>query len=243
MTIILAGMHRSGTSMFARFMHESGIRMGEDFYRDETSNKYGHYEDLDFLNLQRNELAQHFKGEDYLIYEDFPVSLDFLKWSIKLYRQKARDNKGKPWGWKDPRTSIFLHHWHAIDRDAAFIFIVRKPEDVVNSLCRLLKTKRSHKQKSRYLKTYIYYNRQIILFLKKHQQKNMSVVGFDNLISKPEDSLIKISNQTGFHFDPRLFRELFDSQVISSPQGVRFGYLQNVLEDAHKTYTELSKYF
>ncbi len=86
MAIIITGMHCSGTSIFARFMHESGIKMGEEFYFDETSNKYGHYEDPDFLNLQCNELVRQFKREDYLVYDDFPVTLDFVKWS---YKQKS----------------------------------------------------------------------------------------------------------------------------------------------------------
>lgn len=243
MSIILTGMHRSGTSMFARFMHESGIKMGEAFYFDETSNKYGHYEDLDFLNLQRNELARQFNGEDYLVYEDFPVSLDFVKWSKKLYSEKSAKNTGKTWGWKDPRTTVFLHHWRAIDRDAAFIFMVRKPEDVINSLCRLLKTKWSYKQKSIYLKTYIYYNRQILIFLKKHQLKNMAVVGFDRLVENPEHVLSEVNTKIGFEFDAGLFRKFFDGQQISAPQGVGFQFLHKTLDEARKTHLGLSRYF
>jgi hypothetical protein len=243
MTIILAGMHRSGTSMFARYMHESGIKMGEDFYVDQTSNKYGHFEDLDFLKLHRNELARQCQGEDYLVFDDFPVSLDFVKWSKKLYREKAKMNQGKPWGWKDPRTTIFLHHWQAIDPEAAYIFMVRKPEDVINSLCRLLKTKWSVKQKSIYLKTYIYYNSQINIFLKKHQFKNMAVVGFDPLIADPKTTLKNVSAQVGFDFDDDLFRKLFDDRVISSSQGINFRFLKKQFREAQNIYNQLSRHF
>lgn len=243
MTFILTGMHRSGTSMFARFLHESGINMGTDFYVDTTSNKYGHYEDLDFLNLQRQELARQFNGEDYLVYKAFPLSLDFVKKSKQLYREKTDHNSGKSWGWKDPRTTVFLHHWHSLDRDARFIFMVRKPDDVVNSLCRLLKTKWSLKQKSKYLKTYIFYNQQLLAFIRKHNMKNMAVIGFEKLMDDPENILCKAGEQIGHEFDTALFKKLFDDKALSAPQGISYFFLRKKLSEAQKVYNQLSTYF
>ena len=243
MTFILTGMHRSGTSMFARFMHESGINMGKDFYVDKTANKYGHYEDMDFLNLQRNELARQFNGEDYLVYKEFPLSMDFVKKSKQLYREKTGSNSGKSWGWKDPRTTVFLHHWHAIDRDTKFIFMVRQPEDVVNSLCRLLKTKWSLNQKSKYLKTYIFYNQQLLAFIKKHDMENMVVIGFEQLMAEPENTLQEAGKHVGFDFDTRLFKKLFDDKVLSVSQGVSYLFLRKKLREARKMYDKLSAYF
>jgi hypothetical protein len=243
MIYILTGMHRSGTSMFARFMNESGINMGTDFYVDETANKYGHFEDLDFLNLQRTELAHQFNGEDYLIYDDFPISLDFVKNAKQLLIKKDNINGEKPWGWKDPRTTVFLNYWHALNRETKYIFMVRKPTAVVNSLCRLLKTKWSFTEKSRYLKTYIFYNRELLLFLKKYQGKNMILIGFEELIENPERTLGKASENIQFNFDNKLFSNLFDDQVISDSQGISYIFLKDLLAGAEKTYLELSKYF
>ncbi len=243
MIYILAGMHRSGTSMFARFMHKSGINMGTDFYVDETANKFGHYEDLDFLNLQRNELSRQCHGEDYLIYDDFPVSLDFVRQSKQLIATKNNQNAGKPWGWKDPRTTVFLNHWHAINREAQYIFLVRKPTAVVNSLCRLLQTKRSVTEKSRYLKTYIFYNRELLLFHKKYRGKNMAVIGFDELIKNPKHTLEKASKKLYFDFDAGLFGKLFDNKVISDSQGISYLFLKKLLAQAEETYGELSVHF
>lgn len=243
MTFILTGMHRSGTSMFARYMRESGINMGTDFYVDKTSNKYGHYEDMDFLNLQRNELARQFNGEYYLVYKEFPLSLDFVKNSKTLYSKKAGQNRSKPWGWKDPRTTVFLHHWHSLDRDARFIFMVRKPEDVVNSLCRLLKTKWSINRKSKYLKTYIYYNQQLLAFIRKHGMKNMAVICFENLMAEPEKTLLKVENRIGYDFDAGLFIKLFDDKAISDPQGISYLFLKEKLKAARTVYDQLSAYF
>lgn len=243
MTFILTGMHRSGTSMFARFMHESGIHMGEEFYRDESANKYGHYEDLDFLNLQRHELAQHFHGEDYLVTHEFSLSNNFIEKSKELYNIKKTKSQGKNRGWKDPRTTLFLNHWRALDTEARFIFMVRKPESVLNSLCRLLKTKWSLSEKTKYLNSYIFYNQRIISFIQKYQGENMAVVGMEKLVSQPEPVLSGISQQVDFEFDPELFRQLFDGRVMSEPQGISYFLLKRKLAHANRIFGELSRYF
>ena len=93
--------------MFARFLHHAGIDMGERLYSDLTTNPYGHYEDLDFLTLQRLELARAFDGEDYLVAEDFPLAEGFRESARELLERRQADADGA-WGWKDPRTSVFL---------------------------------------------------------------------------------------------------------------------------------------
>lgn len=240
---ILTGMHRSGTSMFSRFMHESGINMGSEFYRDETANKYGHYEDVDFLNLQRKELARAFNGEDYLVYKNFKLSDDFIEKSKKLFNTKTKLNKDADWGWKDPRTTVFVEHWLNIDPDIRFIFLVRKPESVINSLCRLLKTKRSIVEKTKYLNTYIYYNQRILDFIKNQSGKNWVLLSFEDLIANPSSEISKINKQFGLVLDAGLFSKYFDKKVISGSQQIPYLLLQPKLQKARLIHKTLSQYF
>ncbi|MCF8365876.1 MAG: sulfotransferase [Bacteroidales bacterium] len=243
MIYILTGMHRSGTSMFARFIHESGINMGGEFYRDETANKYGHYEDIDFLNLQRRELARAFKGEDYLVFKDFVLSNQFVSQAKELFEKRIDHHKGNDWGWKDPRTTVFLTHWQNINLDIRFIFMVRKPESVINSLCKLLKTKWSLAEKSKYLKTYIYYNQQILDFVSDPANKYVAIVSFEDLVMNPKTELEKLHKRIGFEFDPELFVQLFDGKVISGRQQIPWVLLRPQLQKARQVYLALSKYF
>lgn len=243
MVFILAGMHRSGTSMFARFMHESGINMGSEFYFDDSSNKYGHYEDMDFLILQRNELANQFGGEDWLVFHPFAHSDDFARKASLLFAKKADLNVENHWGWKDPRTTLFLKYWQTLNPEIRFIFLVRKPEAVVNSLCRLLKTRWSISQKAKYLKTYIHYNHEILTFCRQHGQSNVVVVDHEQLIGNPEAIIPKINSAVGFNFDPKLFQELFDKKVISDQQFIPYLFLGRLLRDARKSYESLMNYF
>lgn len=243
MIFLLTGMHRSGTSMFARFMHESGITMGEEFYLDETSNKYGHYEDLDFLNLQRNELANQFGGEDWLVFKPFAHSDDFARKASLLFAKKAEINGENHWGWKDPRTTLFLKYWQTLNPEIRFIFLVRKPEAVVNSLCRLLKTRWSFTQKAKYLKAYIHYNHEILTFCQQHVHAKFVVVDHEQLIGNPEVVIPKINSAVGYSFDPTLFQKLFDKQVISDQQFIPYLFLGRLLRDARWSHHRLMNYF
>jgi len=236
-------MHRSGTSMFARYMHESGIEMGSDFYVDETANKYGHFEDLDFLNLQRKELARLFRSEDYLVYKDFTTGEDFVRDSKQLFQTKKVINDGDHWGWKDPRTTVFLEHWHQIDPNINYIFMVREPEAVVNSLCRLLKTRHDPIQKRKYLLTYIYYNSRILRFIKENRNQQTAILSFEEFTVDPEQKLRSLSKKFNFSFDPVLYADLLDRDVISANQSIAYLFLRNLLKKAKNVHDRLKPYF
>jgi len=243
MAIILTGMHRSGTSMFARFMHESGICMGETFYIDKTANRYGHYEDMDFLNLQRHELIRHFKGEDWLVFHNFTHTDDFATKAAKLYRGKVSKNNCSEWGWKDPRTTLFMDFWMEVDPSIRTIFMVRQPKEVLNSLCRLLKTRWSQKEKSKYLKTYTHYNRSILNFAHRHQNQNMAIISMNQLAEDPVGVLARVNMKINTGFDPQLFKTLFDSSAISSDAFIPSIFIGRQLNEAQSVFDNLRPFF
>ena len=47
--IIIAGMHRSGTSLAASLLQSAGLDVGERLMEGNWSNPRGHFEDLDFV--------------------------------------------------------------------------------------------------------------------------------------------------------------------------------------------------
>ena len=49
-----------------------------------------------------------------------------------IRRRKSR----KIWGWKDPRTCLFLDFWHSLLPQARYVFVYRHPVEVVLSLLR-----------------------------------------------------------------------------------------------------------
>lgn len=48
----------------------------------------------------------------------------------------ARNEVEGPWGWKDPRTTLFLDFWASLVPNAGYVLLYREPSEVVDSLFR-----------------------------------------------------------------------------------------------------------
>jgi hypothetical protein len=132
-------MHRSGTSMVARLLHEAGLHLGsgDDLMPAADENPEGFYEHLGFVRLNDEVLNAAGAGWDCPPVDGF----DWLAPELEPFRERAR-NLAKPlqragaWGWKDPRTSLTIPFWRAALGPLRAVFVVRNPLEVVTSLHR-----------------------------------------------------------------------------------------------------------
>ncbi|MFN3951293.1 MAG: sulfotransferase [Thermaurantimonas sp.] len=132
--VIIIGMHRSGTSMLAEVLHQSGIHMGED--RDHN------FEALHFLSI--NQRAMWKAGADWFKpiqppdeCFDHPGIHELFKIHFKIHgNRKYLLHKllNKPWGWKDPRNTFTLPYWLQLFPEAKVIHLIRHGWDVALSL-------------------------------------------------------------------------------------------------------------
>ncbi len=129
--LVPIGMHRSGTSLLARYLVESGVYMGRELLGKHSTNPAGHYEDIEFLNLHNDILASH--------QQDFKVKSK-IQWDINQeFQQRAQAlvsdrNQHAIWGWKDPRTSLFLDFWQMLIPDCCYLICYRHYMPVIKSL-------------------------------------------------------------------------------------------------------------
>lgn len=139
---IIIGMHRSGTSLVARLLHESGIHMGAERDHNEES--------MPFLS----ENQQMFAKENFSWLEPGEVDIipdhSALSMYVNHFRIDPNDYSwgGKPrkllmyyghnvkWGFKDPRSSFTLKSWLHLFPKAKVIHVVRHPGSVADSLMR-----------------------------------------------------------------------------------------------------------
>lgn len=134
--LVVAGMHRSGTSCVAGLLHSAGLFLGEHLLGADPTNPSGHFEDLEFLAFHRDVLRAHGLADDGFVAH---VRLESIG---ERYRRRAaalveaRRALLRPWGWKDPRTVLFLSLWRELVPDARYLFVFRPPWDVVDSLFR-----------------------------------------------------------------------------------------------------------
>lgn len=129
-------MHRSGTSLLARWLARSELSMViSGTMRPDISNPGGYYEDLDFVRLHSGHIRQKAAWSSGWRYaparwQQFTPAERERGLSLAAVRNAGHTD----WGWKDPRTTLFLTEWRAIIPDLKAILIWRPCAQVVASL-------------------------------------------------------------------------------------------------------------
>ncbi len=133
--LVIAGMHRSGTSLAAALVTSAGIHLGDRIMGPERGNIKGHFEDLDFYELHQRALAANgLAANGFTCQTSINVPPAFEDAFAELVT--LRRGLGRPWGWKDPRTTLFLEAWQHKIAEARFLLVFRRPWEVIDSLFR-----------------------------------------------------------------------------------------------------------
>jgi hypothetical protein len=133
--LVIAGMHRSGTSLTAALLASAGLDVGSHLLGADAANPRGHFEDVDFLLFHQRALAAGGLSADGFIAGGEPT-VPALMLAEAHDILAARRAQGRLWGWKEPRTVLFLDFWEQLLPEARFLFVFRRPWEVVDSLFR-----------------------------------------------------------------------------------------------------------
>lgn len=144
--VIIAGMHRSGTSILTKILDDLGLFVGNGLDSNHEPN---------FFVTLNNWLLHQAGGAwdypepfaDFLKYDDLvasrvaqldrlmaaPRAIQFM--GLKRYlNTRSIKNMTQPWGWKDPRNTFTLPLWLKVFPNAKLLVIHRHGVDVANSL-------------------------------------------------------------------------------------------------------------
>jgi len=180
-------MHRSGTSLVASLLQNAGVNIGEELLAAKPDNPYGYFEDTDFYNFQENILTK--RGLNILLTSNDPIIFDEQEVNQAKELIKSKSSHAI-WGWKDPRTSLFLEFWHQLLPSAKFLFVYRHPVEVFLSL---LRRGDQIDRPLTGLSAWEIYNEHILSFMKRHPEQVIlchihgilqDTKTFNNLISK-----------------------------------------------------------
>jgi hypothetical protein len=133
--LIVLGMHRSGTSLVSGWLTKCNLNLGDRLLGANTANENGYFEDLDFLNLHE-EILTYYKIVSTGLIPPFDFELN------EYYYKKLKSNIGfknslhKQWGWKEPRTCLFINYYKKLLPKAKYFILYRDYEFVVESLIR-----------------------------------------------------------------------------------------------------------
>lgn len=209
---ILTGMHRSGTSLLGRFLAASRVHMGESLLPANAGNRRGYFEDIEILEFHRRLLGREFNGEQQWapgpprFVEDDRVDAAGLI--------AKRRGAGRPWGWKEPRTCLFLDFWGELAPEAKFLFVFRAPEAVVDSLARRHKVPLENRGTyDRFLGAWIVYNREILNFYRK-QRHRCVLFSLDFCVGNPVRFVDFLSQRCRYDFHLASFLESYDGGLL-----------------------------
>lgn len=207
-TVVL-GFHRSGTSLIANLLHHMGISMGERFREPDKWNADGYYEDLDFVELNRQLIPDWTNPpSDKVLNSVAPAYARQISDLIELKSQQQR------WGWKDPRNCLLMPLYEPyLPEDTKYIYAKRNLEDVFRSVNRREKEKRGRVFSDKYLLNL--YARYIdacdsFLWLDSYYTKSFQIVDYDELTHNPDDVITRIAR----------FMSIDEKRALEQCQGI-----------------------
>lgn len=235
-------MHRSGTSLLASWLASCGLHLGNELAGKALGNIKGHYEDMDFIRLHDELLKEANIRDGGLSHltniSKIPDSLIDRKISnLLLLKCNNEDN----WGWKDPRTCLFLPNYERLLPNVKVIAIFRHPLEVVDSLLRREEAKLARRMKKKtflkrkyylcrlfilskylrhfkakqYLNAWIDYNKRIISFLEHKEHNDFLIINLSSL----EQQQAKISNSIskwGFSLKESSLSDITEKRLLKS---------------------------
>lgn len=235
--LVITGMHRSGTSLASSLLQSSGVFIGDRLMGGTTGNIKGHFEDWDFVDLHRDALiSQTANREGWTTRTDFVLSSEYLARAKALI---AARNRYSIWGWKDPRTTLFLDSWSRLIPLAKFVFIYRSPWGVVDSLFRrgdeIFKT-----DPEIAIQTWFSYNQAILQFCQQ-TDKSWILLRIEDVIQSPQLVVNAIEQQ--FDLDLRSPQQLYDRSLFQNNtlNLQRAALIQQYFPQAFELYLKLHR--
>lgn len=231
--VCITGMHRSGTSLTASWLQQSGLQIDDGALIDAAiGNPHGHFEDKDFVDLHTAVLLEANAASCGWIVDKPLQNVDKKALERRANALLNARSQYNTWGWKDPRTVLFLNTWKALVPDLSTIFVWRPASQVVDSLVR-----RSEKATHPYFKitkaqayrVWAYYNKQAIAYHEQNPALSV-VVGIDQITNHSQKLINHLNNKLTLELNIVDINSLVDSSLMKNkPKDLAdsFYYLKN----------------
>jgi hypothetical protein len=240
--LIITGMHRSGTSLVTQWLYKCGLNVGEDLMVANSGNEQGYFEDNDFVGLHETLLALEDLPATGLTDRHLPpLSPERLLIISRLLNYK--NDLNNQWGWKDPRTCLFLPVYRQLVPHARYIVVYRDYRVCVNSLIqRMLKDEKArycnsgkryatqkwkwykrkrvlnsllHRHTEQFLKVWIRYNEEILLHLQSLDTEQYRVLDYQSLLADDRQVFDHITRQWNFNLFYTPFSQIYSNTLMS----------------------------
>jgi hypothetical protein len=190
--VLVAGMHRSGTSAVTRGLQALSVYLGRDFLDAQPENPTGYWEDKGIVAIDERVLAALGLTWDSvsLIEPSAFESRPLHRLQCEAARYVTRAFAAHPlWGFKDPRAIRVLPFWRRVlaarnVRDA-YVVAIRNPRSVAESLYR--------RQGMEAETAYRLWIVNVVPFLGEIASRPFVVTDYDLLMQQPRRQLERIA--------------------------------------------------
>jgi len=259
--LIVIGMHRSGTSFATSWLHSMGMNLGDDLIGSGLGNVKGHFEDREFHDNHEWVFKNHRIKYGAL---RFPVDFDLS--SEERTRLSGtiikKNNENKQWGWKDPRTCLFLDFYHKILPKAKYFILYRPCNEVVDSLLRrqILRKDRKYLKKSKlhrlkyklvkkiyhknirklntetYIRIWVYYNNKIMELINNIDPSDYVICDQESLLRSGKQNFNQLL-VWGFKLKYISIYSLFNKDLF------KHGHVENYTKSNYSEADFLNRFF
>ncbi len=195
-------MHRSGTSFVAELFRMGGVFIGDQLFPADEGNPRGYFEDVDFLTLQRGMLIEACAPgatgwpdwgwtEEGTLREKVWDTYEPAMRELAASRSAVHD----VWGWKDPRTTLLMAQWLRVLPDARFVFVIREPWAVAESV-RRLPAEIFQTRPDVAVRIWMFYNQHLLDFARVHPER-CAILPTPWLNNQPHVLLNRVSARLG----------------------------------------------
>ncbi len=197
--VLILGMHRSGTSAFARGMQALGVYLGANFLEARPDNPTGYWEDKEICQL--NERVLETLGlkwtDNSSIQPDWNMpAMARLRYSAAQYLQENFMTHPL-WGFKDPRTirqePIWQTVMHSLVTDECYLLAIRNPLSVAASLFQ-----RQSMDAVTAHKLWLAY---VVPHLGRLADRRFVVSDYDLMLERPEAEFQRIASELDIQLD------------------------------------------
>jgi hypothetical protein len=263
--LVIVGMHRSGTSVVSQWLSECCLNIGDNLLGSDIGNEDGHFEDLDFYRyhedvLQDNNLSKSGYVKSLSYYQE-----EKLK-SITNFKSKIHEQ----WGWKEPRTCLFLTHYRKLIPNAYYLVVLRDYNAVVNSLIvrdfkhlerkylargwfsrliwkwfrRARRERKLYKDLSSfYLNIWITYSNELLKHMQSISREKFIAVNYNLLNSSDKEAFSVLKDKWNFSLQYFDFKKVFKEKLISEVIDIdKFIKDKNLLKTAYELECILKEY-
>ena len=236
--IIIAGMHRSGTSMVTNILQKLGLTIGSKLDSNHESIFFQRI-NIWMMSLLGSswDSPKNFGNIDRDVKENIIIQLNklldsrtnslYFGWS-SIIKKGSFSEIDRPWGWKDPRNTFTMNIWKEVFPNLKSIYIIRHPIDTAESLLR--RQKKEQKKDIRREKKYSDLVKSLLSITHTSYNSSMLLNSYDDCFSLIDSYYAQILNNAATQ--EALVVKFED--IISDPENE----IQRILDYCNLTYNK-----